>query len=392
MIDLPFPPSFHPITSYSRYQRYIAIEGADGVGKSTVARKLVEFLNSQFELGLCNTVSNLPKDPNAILCAQPTTGPIGALIRSALRSTPVMNDAALQLLFAADRINTSADIRAMLEDGHHVISDRCELSSAVYYAAARPRFLCNDCGEEVEEWEAGVRRAKRWLYDEHQKQTELVVVDVWRHRAKCYSDLLDVGQRRFDEALSWNTNALHPALILVLVTDQDVARDRLRGRGTPIDMMEREVIQRRAHNIYTRTAQRVRLGESSKVRAIYADGDEMVVWGKVRHEVILHLRDLERDDSCALSQTKDSQWWQEQTSIPSFRRVVWEVFDTSKPVERPVRVFERIEDLRATYPLFGDPQTAMLLEDLPLGTSLFKPEWYGGCAVRKCCQRNYSRQ
>ncbi|MGA1794077.1 MAG: dTMP kinase, partial [Thermoplasmatota archaeon] len=68
---------------------FIVIEGIDGCGKGTQARLLFEHLKG------------LGKD--VVLTAEPTKGPLGKLIREHLQE-PFLDDEALALLFAADRI------------------------------------------------------------------------------------------------------------------------------------------------------------------------------------------------------------------------------------------------------------------------------------------------
>ncbi|MBN1390018.1 MAG: dTMP kinase [Candidatus Thermoplasmatota archaeon] len=97
---------------------FIVIEGIDGCGKGTQARLLYEHLK---ELG---------KD--VVLTAEPTKGPLGKLIREHLQD-PFLDDGALALLFAADRIeHLDKVVRPALEAGKIVISDRYVYSSIAY--------------------------------------------------------------------------------------------------------------------------------------------------------------------------------------------------------------------------------------------------------------------
>jgi thymidylate kinase len=286
-----------------RGERYIAIEGADGVGKSTMARKLVAFLNEHLAPGLCRSGFYATAEPNAILHTQPTTGRIGALIRETLRSPKPIDDTSLQLLFAADRIDASHEIRSILGAGHHVISDRCELSSAVYYAASQPRFLCLECKVAMEEQNAIVRKGvKRWNYDENYQQQQFLTLDTWGHEGKCHSDLKDVARHRFDEALSWNERAVHPSLIIVIVVDRGVAEERMRKRGSTSDMMELDVIQRRAHAIYNMVSERMKLRPGSKIVKVDGSGSEEEVWWRIVDHVSVHLIEVGESDRYALHQ------------------------------------------------------------------------------------------
>jgi len=100
--------------------RLIVIEGIDGAGTTTAARRLVDHLNA----------SGRP----AHLTREPSDGPVGQVIRELLRGAHAPFDpAAMALLFAADRRDHLArEIAPRLADGQHVVSDRYVLSSWVY--------------------------------------------------------------------------------------------------------------------------------------------------------------------------------------------------------------------------------------------------------------------
>jgi dTMP kinase len=97
---------------------FIVIEGIDGSGKGTQAKLLKERLK------------DLGRD--VLLTSEPTKGPTGRLIREHL-SNPFLDDEALALLFASDRIeHLEKEIRPALESGKIVISDRYVYSSIAY--------------------------------------------------------------------------------------------------------------------------------------------------------------------------------------------------------------------------------------------------------------------
>jgi dTMP kinase len=81
--------------------------------------------------------------------AEPSGGPIGALIRQVLTrrvvgggGQPGFDPAALTLLFAADRLDhVASEIAPRLRDGWDVISDRFTLSSLAYQT-----LTCGDAG------------------------------------------------------------------------------------------------------------------------------------------------------------------------------------------------------------------------------------------------------
>lgn len=98
--------------------RFFVIEGVDGVGKSTLAARLAAHL------------------PGAVLEREPTPEPIGQLISSVLRQQFVLDDPmALQMLFAADRLEHSARIQKILASGNDVVCDRYDLSSITHAVA-----------------------------------------------------------------------------------------------------------------------------------------------------------------------------------------------------------------------------------------------------------------
>ena len=106
--------------------RFIVIEGIDGAGTTTQARRLGERLR---EAGRKVHVT-----------AEPSGGAIGALVRQVLsgrlrgRAPDGPFDAeALALLFAADRLDHArAEIEPALQAGIDVVSDRYTLSSLAY--------------------------------------------------------------------------------------------------------------------------------------------------------------------------------------------------------------------------------------------------------------------
>ena len=94
------------------------IEGVDGVGKSALAARLAAHL------------------PDAVLEREPTPEPIGQLISNVLRRQFAIEDPmALQMLFAADRLEHSGRIQKTLADGRDVVCDRYDLSSITHAVA-----------------------------------------------------------------------------------------------------------------------------------------------------------------------------------------------------------------------------------------------------------------
>jgi dTMP kinase len=107
--------------------RFYVIEGADGVGTSTQSRALATML------------SEAGRRPH--VTAEPSSGPIGRLIRELLGGDRPREEVhrELALLFAADRLDHVArEIVPRITEGYDVISDRYLLSSLVYQALDLP--------------------------------------------------------------------------------------------------------------------------------------------------------------------------------------------------------------------------------------------------------------
>ena len=101
---------------------FIVFEGLDGAGTTTQIKNLAryyEFNKRQY------CITN-----------EPTSNPIGVLVRSVLQKKVVTTPDALALLYAADRsdhlYNPSYGITRMLEEGKIVMSDRYFYSSIAY--------------------------------------------------------------------------------------------------------------------------------------------------------------------------------------------------------------------------------------------------------------------
>lgn len=104
---------------------FVVFEGIDGAGTTTQAERYAAHLRAQRRL--------------VHVTREPSTGPIGALLRLVLThrmSLPSARHAeTMALLFAADRLDhVGAEIEPLLRDGYVVISDRYDLSSLAYQA------------------------------------------------------------------------------------------------------------------------------------------------------------------------------------------------------------------------------------------------------------------
>ena len=172
--------------------RFIVLEGIDGCGSTTQARRLANVLSARGQ--------------RVALTFEPTDGPIGLLIRRALRRTlehdgqrRELDWAAMALLFAADRLDhVASTVRPALEAGAWVISDRYDLSSLAYQSVT----ATEPTNGTVE-----------WLR-------------------------------------TLNTHALRPDLTVVLDVPFEVAEERRRARGGEPELYEVSELQRRLSAVY----------------------------------------------------------------------------------------------------------------------------------------------
>ena len=112
--------------------KFIVLEGIDGSGTTTQLDRAVEFLRT---LG-----------QPAVATREPSTGPIGRLLREALLGGLNVPDGSrmdgktMALLFAADRLDhLQREIEPNLAAGTTVVSDRYFLSSLAYQAEEADR-------------------------------------------------------------------------------------------------------------------------------------------------------------------------------------------------------------------------------------------------------------
>jgi dTMP kinase len=104
--------------------KFIVFEGLDGAGTSTQIELLAAHLRAR---GI-----------NAATTREPTDGEVGRLVRRVLRRELDLDPAALALLFAADRVDHlegPGGVKAELDAGRWLLSDRYVLSSIAYQAA-----------------------------------------------------------------------------------------------------------------------------------------------------------------------------------------------------------------------------------------------------------------
>jgi dTMP kinase len=176
---------------------FIVLEGIDGSGTTTQAARLVEALGRRG-----HTVH---------LTREPSTGPVGTLIRQALSRRLVVPSAeggrppgfaTMALLFAADRMDhLEAEILPRLERGEIVVCDRYDHSSLVYQSAT------SDDPEGVAAWTRALNR-----------------------------------------------HARRPDLVLILDLDVDLAKRRRAARGGADEIFDDDALQRRLAEGYRECA------------------------------------------------------------------------------------------------------------------------------------------
>ncbi len=180
--------------------RFVVVEGIDGCGSTTQVERLVAALTAR---GL-----------DVRRTAEPTTGPVGRLIREGLAvpdpagsvaPRPVFDWATFALLFAADRVHHNETVIGPARAaGAWVVSDRYDLSSLAYQSATAPP------GPQALPW---IRELNR--------------------------------------------RARRPDLTIVLDVDPAVASERRRHRGGPREIYEVADVQRRLAALYARAAELV---------------------------------------------------------------------------------------------------------------------------------------
>ncbi len=104
---------------------FIVFEGIDGSGKSTIARRIAEYLSS-----LGNDI---------FLTEEPTTTWMGKDVRRAIEEEK--NPLSQALLFFADRAEHVEVIKKNLKDGKIVISDRYVYSTFAYQGAQMEKLM-----------------------------------------------------------------------------------------------------------------------------------------------------------------------------------------------------------------------------------------------------------
>ena len=186
---------------------FVVLEGIDGSGSTTHTKLLGKALRQR---GL-----------KVVETCEPSSGPIGSMIRQVLQRRLFVNDSSgprafawstMALLFAADRMDhLDSTVVPALREGAVVLSDRYDLSSLAYQSVTAPN------GEKVVPW---IREL--------------------------------------------NAAALRPDLTLVIDVPVEVAEERRRARGGAEEMFETRELQ-------------------TKLCAVYGDAERLVPHDRVAH-------------------------------------------------------------------------------------------------------------
>jgi dTMP kinase len=189
---------------------FVVFEGIDGAGTTTQCERYAARLRARRRL--------------VHVTREPSTGPIGSMIRLALThrlSLPTTHQAqVMALLFAADRLDhVASEVDPHLRDGYVVLSDRYDLSSLAYQSTT---------ASESEEESAG---AVSWIRE-------------------------------------LNRHARRPDVTLVLNVSPDVAAARRRARGGAAELFDDADVQARLAEAYL-SADSLVPGD----RVVHLDGD-----------------------------------------------------------------------------------------------------------------------
>ena len=229
---------------------FAVFEGCDGSGKGAVIAALCDRLAAA---GHAVTRT-----------AEPSSGPVGALIREVLTNRFLVSRDAMGPLYAADRIDhVSAVVEPALAAGETVLCDRYELSNLVYRLAEveGPLFCC-------QAWRCP------WRGDAAAQGS----VDVDFCCPMCGADafLTPAAAARLTWARGLVPAPLVPDLTLVLAITPAVGAARRAVRGRPDELYDAAPIQTRVAALYRHAAallpgQRVAILDGAADAATVAD-------------------------------------------------------------------------------------------------------------------------
>ncbi|MEO7033846.1 MAG: dTMP kinase [Polyangiaceae bacterium] len=205
---------------------FVVVEGIDGCGSTTQAKLLGKAIKS--------------RGPEVLLTCEPSTGPIGSLIRQVLQRRLFVPDATgprnfvwstMALLFAADRMDhLDSTVAPALRAGSVVVSDRYDMSSLAYQSVTALS------GPESIPW---IREL--------------------------------------------NSQALRPDVTIVIDVPAEVAEERRRARGGVEEMFEAREIQARLATVYARGEELV---PNDRVLHVSGVGEVQDVAGRIFETVI----------------------------------------------------------------------------------------------------------
>lgn len=114
--------------------RYIAIEGPDGVGKSTATRALAKLLAATAEYVNQDIANHTEKRAKVVTVSEPGTTHYAKALRKLIlhESGEEVSKTAIALTFLAARADTVAHVEQKIADNCLVLTDRCWLSTDVY--------------------------------------------------------------------------------------------------------------------------------------------------------------------------------------------------------------------------------------------------------------------
>jgi thymidylate kinase len=172
--------------------KFIVIEGPDGSGKSTLAKSIYKYIG----------------ESRCLFTAEPSTGPLGFVLRDTLGGNVVLLPSVMERLFIADReMHCSGMIGPWLEK-NNVVCDRYYYSTMVYQAL-----------ESMELFES------RWILDESGRFGTSVVGSL-KDR---FGEILD--SHFYKTFMGRDTVVIRPDIAIVLVADPSVLVSRIKTRG-----------------------------------------------------------------------------------------------------------------------------------------------------------------
>jgi len=98
---------------------FIAIDGPDGIGKTTISKKVIEKLKSDYKID-CN------------LTTEPSRSPLGLEIRTLLSSGNISNKILLDMFLKDRKEHIENEITPALEKNQLILTDRYKYSTIVY--------------------------------------------------------------------------------------------------------------------------------------------------------------------------------------------------------------------------------------------------------------------